>query len=130
MAEVIQPQLGSQRPLILYDYPATQAALARTRAEDPPVAERFELYCRGIELANGYHELLDADVLGSASDSENAWRRRDGKSELPEQHRLLDAMRAGLPPCTGVALGFDRLAMIALGAQTVSEVIAFPFPRA
>jgi lysyl-tRNA synthetase class 2 len=130
MAEVIQPQLGLAQPLILYDYPASQAALARTRPGDPSVAERFELYVGGIELANGYHELLDAQVLSERQRVHNRWRLRDGKEALPEQSRLLAAMRAGLPPCTGVALGFDRLAMVALGATSLAEVMAFPFPRA
>jgi lysyl-tRNA synthetase class 2 len=130
MAERVQPHLGLARPLIVFDYPASQAALARVRTEDPPVAERFELYDRGIELANGYYELLDAELLAERQRQQNAWRVRDGKRALPEDNRLLDAMRSGLPPCTGVALGFDRLAMLVLGASSLSEVIAFPFPRA
>jgi lysyl-tRNA synthetase class 2 len=130
MAEFIQPRLGVTHPLILYDYPASQAALARTRPEDPPVAERFELFCHGIELANGYHELLDADVLADRHRRENQWRLRDGKVALPEHSRLLEAMRVGLPACTGVALGFDRLVMVAVGAKSLAEVMAFPFPRA
>ncbi len=93
MAEVVQPQLGIERPLILYDYPASQAALAQVRDGDPPIAERFELYCCGMELANGYHELLDADTLAARQREENAWRRRDGKEALSEHNRLLDAMR-------------------------------------
>jgi elongation factor P--(R)-beta-lysine ligase len=130
MAEAIQPHLGHSRPLILYDYPVTQAALARRRSDEPPVAERFELYCRGIEVANGYHELLDADELAARQRRENDGRRRDGNASLPEHNRLLDAMRAGLPACTGVAMGFDRLVMIALGADSLAQVIAFPFSRA
>ena len=94
------------------------------------MAERFEFYVRGIELANGYHELLDAAVLRERNRLNNAWRVADGKPGLPEDSRLLAAMEAGLPACTGVALGFDRVVMLAAGATTLSEVMAFPFDRA
>ena len=126
----VQPHLGHQRPLILYDYPPGQAALARIRQQDPPVAERFELYVSGIELANGYHELLDPAELRVRNARANALRRSDGKPPLPEESRLLAAMEAGLPACTGVALGFDRLVMVAAGAGSLAEVMAFPADRA
>jgi lysyl-tRNA synthetase class 2 len=115
---------------LLYDYPASQAALARIRPGDPPVAERFELYIGGIEIANGYHELLDPAELRARNARVNAQRRADGKPALPEESRLLAAMESGLPAAVGVALGFDRLVMAALGARTITEVIAFPFDRA
>ncbi len=130
LVECVQPHLGRQRPAILYDFPASQAALARVRPEDPPLAERFELYVSGIELANGYHELLEASVLRVRNAANNALRVADGKSPLPEESRLLAAMEAGLPDATGVALGFDRLVMLAAGAARLDEVIAFPFDRA
>jgi lysyl-tRNA synthetase class 2 len=130
LVELIEPHLGRGRPTILFDYPASQAALARVRHDPDPVAERFELYVDGIELANGYHELLDAGVLRRRNTDANAQRIADGKPPLPEDSRLLDAMEAGLPPCTGVALGFDRVVMIAAGAQSIDEVIAFPIERA
>jgi lysyl-tRNA synthetase class 2 len=95
-----------------------------------PVAERFELYAEGIELANGYHELLDAEVLRERNARANRQRLADGKPPLPEESRLLTAMEAGLPPCAGVALGFDRVVMIAGGASSIDEVIAFPIERA
>jgi len=126
----VQPHLGHRRPLILHDYPPGQAALARIRAQDPPVAERFELYVSGIELANGYHELLDADELRMRNARANALRRSDGRPALPEESRLLAAMEAGLPACTGVALGFDRLVMVATGAESLAGVMAFPADRA
>jgi lysyl-tRNA synthetase class 2 len=94
------------------------------------VAERFELYVDGMELANGYHELLDADVLIERQRTANRQRQADGRRVLPENHRLLAAMRHGLPPCTGVALGFDRLVMMALGVDDIRQVIAFPADRA
>jgi lysyl-tRNA synthetase class 2 len=130
MVERIQPHLGIEQPVLLYDYPASQAALARVRPGDPPVAERFELYVAGLELANGYHELLDPAELRARNARINAQRQAEGKTALPEQSRLLQAMEAGLPPAVGVALGFDRLVMLAAGAKTIAEVIAFPFDRA
>jgi lysyl-tRNA synthetase class 2 len=130
LVEKIQPHLGTKQPAILYDFPASQAALSVIRQENPPVAERFELYVEGIELANGYHELLDAEELRRRNRAANSQRVADGKSPLPEASRLLAAMEAGLPPCTGVALGFDRLVMLAAGAKSLAEVIAFPFDRA
>ena len=130
MAERVGPSLGHERPVIVYDYPAGQAALARVRPDEPPVAERFELFCAGIELANGYHELVDADELRRRNTESNRLRRADGKEPLPEASRLLAAMEAGLPASTGVALGFDRVVMLAAGAESLDEVIAFPSERA
>jgi lysyl-tRNA synthetase class 2 len=126
----VEPQLGRDRPTILYDYPASQSALARIRPGDPPLAERFELYYRGIELANGYHELLDPAALLQRNRQNNRLRAGDGKYLLPENSRLLAAMQHGLPPCSGCALGFDRLVMVATGAKTIQEVMAFPIERA
>lgn len=130
LAETVQPHLGVDRPVIVYDYPASQAALARVRPGDPPVAERFELYVAGIELANGYHELSDPAELRDRAALANRQRASDGKGPLPEENRLLAAMAAGLPPMTGVALGFDRLVMLATGAAALADVLAFPFDRA
>ena len=130
LVDCVQPHLGTERPTLLYDYPAGQTALARIRQDNPPVAERFELYVSGIELANGYHELLDADELLRRNKTVNIQRTVDGKPTLPEQSRLLTAMRAGMPASVGVALGFDRLVMLAAGSKSLSEVMAFPFNRA
>jgi lysyl-tRNA synthetase class 2 len=94
------------------------------------VAERFELYISGLELANGYHELLDAAELRRRNGAANAERVAEGKPVLPEESRLLAAMETGLPACTGVALGFDRLVMVAVGAKTLADVLAFPIDRA
>ena len=94
------------------------------------MAERFELFVSGIELANGYHELIDPEVLRKRNATNNAARVEDGKDALPEESRLLAAMDGGLPPAAGVALGFDRLVMLALGAERLDQVIAFPFERA
>lgn len=131
LAEVVEPRLSAERPTVLYDFPASQAALAQTRAADGyQVAERFEFYYRGIELANGYHELRDAEELRHRNRTHNAARVALGKMSLPEESRLLAAMEAGLPACTGCALGFDRLVMLATGAKTIAEVMAFAIDRA
>ena len=129
-ADRVQPHL--QQPTIIYDYPASQAALAVIRqvGVEPPVAERFELFFRGVELANGYHELLDANELAQRIAENNRLRRKDGKSPLPQSSRLIAAMHHGLPPCTGVALGFDRLAMLAVDCTSIDEIIAFSADRA
>jgi lysyl-tRNA synthetase class 2 len=129
LTHLVEPQLGQGVPTILYDYPASQAALARLHG-DPPVAARFELYVEGIELANGYYELLDPTVLRERNFTANKERAADGKPALPEDSRLLAAMDAGLPDCSGVALGFDRLVMLAAGANSLDEILAFPIDRA
>jgi len=132
LGEHVEPRLGHAAPTILHDYPAGQAMLARTRRDNAgrEVAERFELYVGGIELANGYHELLDAEQLGHRNREANRQRRQDGKPMLPERSRLLQAMERGLPPCSGCALGFDRLAMVALGRERIDQVLPFPIERA
>ena len=130
LTERVQARLGVERPLLLYDFPASQAALAQIRPGEPPLAERFELYVSGWELANGYHELLDAGELRRRNARANELRRGDGKLALPEESRLLAAMERGLPPAVGCALGFDRLVMLATEARSIDEVIAFPWDRA
>ena len=130
----VEPRLGTDCPTILFDYPASQAALARTRHldgdSDCEVAERFELYWCGVELANGYHELLDANVLRERNRAGNAKRTADARYGVPEGSRLLAAMEHGLPACSGVALGFDRLVMVLTGAKEIRDVIPFPIDRA
>ncbi len=130
LSESIQPGLGRKHPVIVYDYPASQGALARLKPSDPSLAERFELYLDGVELANGYVELLDPEVLRARAAEANRHRVADGRPALPEESRLLEAMAAGLPPCAGVALGFDRAVMLATGASSIAEVMAFPIDRA
>lgn len=130
LSEAIQPKLGLQQPLILYGYPASQAALARLGEEDQRVASRFELFVDGMELANGYDELQNADVLIARNQANNAARSRLGKPLLPSNSRLLQAMQSGLPVCSGCALGLDRLVMVALGAESIDQVIPFPIRQA
>jgi lysyl-tRNA synthetase class 2 len=128
LALKVEPELGREGPEILYDYPESQAALAKiaVRETGQRVAERFELYWRGVELANGYHELTDADELRQRLVVVNEARTAEGREPLPLPDSLLAAMEKGLPACTGCALGFDRLAMLACGAKSIDEVIAFP----
>jgi lysyl-tRNA synthetase class 2 len=128
LATRVEPQLGRDRPEIIYHYPASQASLAKVIVSDAghDVAERFELYYHGIELANGFHELSDAAEQRRRFEAVNAARIADGRPVLPLPESLLAALEHGLPDCTGVALGFDRLAMLAVGANIIDEVIAFP----
>ena len=128
----IIPQLGGGgRITFLYDYPASQAALARLRDEgEYRVAERFELFLDGVELANGFHELTDADEQARRFKNDNRLRRARGLPELPVDRRLLAALEAGLPACSGVALGLDRLLMVGAGAECLDEVLTFPVARA
>jgi len=130
LTQLVEPHLGREQPTILHDYPPSQAALAQVRSEDPPVAERFELYVNGMELANGYHELLDAAELRKRLQRQNELRSAEGHYTLPEDSRLLAAMDLGLPACSGCALGFDRLVMAATNAKSIQDVIAFPIDRA
>jgi elongation factor P--(R)-beta-lysine ligase len=125
-----EPELSRHPAILIYDYPAGQSALARIRPDTPPVAERFELYLSRIEICNGYQELTDPAELRRRIAVQQALRRREGSRPLPAESRLLAAMEAGLPECSGVALGFDRLLMAAVGAKSLSEVITFPFDRA
>jgi elongation factor P--(R)-beta-lysine ligase len=128
LAAAVEPRLGAAGPEILCDYPASQSALAatRTRADGVEVAERFELYWRSVELANGYCELTDAAVLRSRLEEVNRQRIADNRPPLPLPERLLAAMHSpGLPQCSGCALGFDRLAMLASGASCIAEVMAY-----
>jgi lysyl-tRNA synthetase class 2 len=130
LAELVEPRLADEGGVFLYDYPASQAALARIREGIPPVAERFELYLDGSEICNGYHELTDPAELRRRMREQAAIRAKAGSRALPATNRLLDAMAAGLPACAGVALGFDRLVLRALNATSLAEVMAFPFDRA
>jgi lysyl-tRNA synthetase class 2 len=130
MGLVVGPRLGLDRPCFVCDYPASQAALARLRPGRPPVAARFELYVDGVELANGFHELADAAVQRARFDADLELRRGRGQGRPPLDERLLAALAAGLPDCAGVAVGFDRLAAVALGAADLAEVMAFTLGEA
>lgn len=122
----VAPHLGDGEPTFVLDWPVGQAALARIRSGPPPTAERFELFVNGIELANGYNELVDPLEHSLRLELEK-WRRRQQRLEaVPVDTRFLAAVYSGLPDCVGVALGVDRLVMLATGAARVEDVIAFP----
>jgi lysyl-tRNA synthetase class 2 len=126
MTHRIEPGFPRDRIMLVHDYPATQCALARIRHDDPPVAERFELYLGPRELANGYHELTDAAEQRARFERDNARRRERGQREMPIDEHLLAALPY-LPDCAGVALGVDRLLMTMLDCDDIRDLLAFPF---
>jgi lysyl-tRNA synthetase class 2 len=131
MQAFIEPHLGfDHRPTFVTDFPAAQAALAKIDPGPPAVAERFEVYWRGMELANGFHELLDPQEQRRRLEADNAWRAQHGKATMPIDERFLAALAHGLPACAGVALGIDRLVMAALSADSLADVLTFPIDRA
>ncbi len=130
LQECVEPLLATRGAVFLHDYPASQAALARVRTDNPPVAERFELYIHGVELCNGYQELTDPRELRERMQHQSRLRAESGLPPLPVESRLLAAMEAGLPESAGVALGFDRLLMTACGGGTLNDVLSFPESRA
>lgn len=130
LSHSIQPVLAGTGICFVYDYPASQAALARVTQTDPPLAERFECFLDGVELANGFHELIDAAEQRRRFRSELEARRKTGGKQPPMDRRLLAALESGLPDCAGVALGLDRLLMCISGADHIDQVLAFPLERA
>ena len=127
MATLVEPALDPRQPTFICDFPASHAALARLKPGNPPVADRFELFLGGMELANGFHELTDAGEQARRFEADLDARRARGLVEPPVDRRLIAAMTQGLPDCAGVALGFDRLVMILAGASHIDEVLAFPW---
>ena len=128
--ETIEPALCRYEvPVFITDYPASQAALARKIPGNPEVAERFELYCAGVELCNGFGELTDPGEQRARFEAERAARAARGAPAVPLDERFLSALGEGMPPCSGNALGFDRLVMLATGAESVAAVQAFPADR-
>lgn len=119
ITHVIEPTMGIEQPLFLYDYPASQAALAKMRDGNPPVAERFEVYVNGVELANGFHELTDAKEQAARFEKDLAQRQQLGLSSPKPDKTFLAALEKGLPECAGVALGIDRLIMLALSVDNI-----------
>lgn len=132
MSEVIEPQLSQlNKPVMVYDFPASQAQLAKIHhnADGIAVAARFEVYAGGLELANGYDECLDAAELRIRFEADNQRRKQQGKPAMPLDTRLLAAMEKGLPPCTGVALGLDRLMLLLADKTALDAVLSFGFDR-
>lgn len=131
MSHLIEPRLAGRGMCFVYDYPASQAALARIEdCAGAMVGHRFELYVDGVELANGYFELLDGQEQRRRFERDNAWRRECARPERPLDERLLAALDHGLPECSGVALGVDRLLMLATGSWDIRGVLAFDWERA
>lgn len=123
ISHCIEPHLGQQKPTFLYNFPASQAALARVH---DGVAERFEVYIQGMELANGFHELRDA----TEQEKRFIADLQERSIQVPYDQHLLSALRHGLPDCAGVALGIDRLVMIAANTRNIADVMSFPIDRA
>jgi lysyl-tRNA synthetase class 2 len=126
----LEPVVGQVRPIFLYDFPSSQASLAKIRPTNPPVASRFEVYFKGLELANGFHELQDAAEQAARFEKDQAFRKQHGFPDKAIDPRFLAALQSGLPDCAGVALGVDRLVMLALGCERISECVSFAFERA
>lgn len=127
MSHVIEPALARlPQPTAVYHFPPSQAALSQVHAG---VAERFELYYRGVELANGFHELIDAELQRKRFDEDVAARKKHGLPRMEPDPYLLAALQHGLPPCSGVALGLDRLMTVILDQQQIAKTMAFDFSR-
>ncbi len=133
MTHRLQPAFAADEIRVIVDYPATQCALARVRpaaSDQPPVAERFELYLGQLELANGYHELVDAEEQRARFLRDHEVRRARGEALPPLDEALIDALRQGFPACAGVAMGVERLLMAMLGTTRIADVLAFDFVHA
>ncbi len=130
LTHLIEPDLGRSGLTFIYDYPGSQAALARISDGDPPLAQRFELYWQGMELANGFFELRDAEVQRARFEADNRQRQSSGALQRPADEWLLQALEQGLPECAGVALGIDRLLMVLSGCRDIRQVLSFDFERA
>jgi lysyl-tRNA synthetase class 2 len=122
LLERVEPQLGRAHPTFLTHWPAAQAALARRDPADPRIAERFELFVCGIELANAFVELTDADEQRERFEADRARRHAASGPDWPLDEDFLAALAFGMPPSAGIAMGFDRLAMIASGARSIDQV--------
>lgn len=130
MSEYIEPRIGQDKPCFIYDFPASQAALARIQTGNPPVASRFEIYYRGIELANGFHELQNANEQRIRFEKNQRERKKLNFNPMPIDEFLLSALEYGLPDCAGIALGIDRLIMLATDQNNIADVLSLDFKRA
>jgi lysyl-tRNA synthetase class 2 len=130
LSHLIEPRLGQSGMTFLYDYPASQAALARVRSDRYPVAERFELYMNGIEIANGFQELTDAEQQEQRFSEDNRRRLASRQQAVPMDKALVQALASGIPACSGVALGLDRLLMVLTDTPDIRQVVTFDIGRA
>ncbi|MFT5757974.1 MAG: lysyl-tRNA synthetase class 2 [Alteromonadaceae bacterium] len=129
-SEVIEPSIGKNVPCFVFDFPSSQASLAKISPHDNRVAERFECYFKGVELANGFNELTDAEQQLKRFKVDNGIRTALGNKKRSIDFRFINALNHGLPDCAGVALGIDRLMMIALDVDSIDQVISFPIEHA
>ena len=129
-SERIEKKIGQSSPCFIYNFPKSQSALAKLSTDDPRVAERFECYFKGIELANGFNELTDANEQLKRFEEDNIKRAKLGKALKPIDMNFIDALNAGLPNCSGVALGIDRLLMLIMNADTIKETMSFDINNA
>lgn len=128
-SHLVQPQLGRECISMIYDYPACQSALARLRPENPAVAERVEVFVEGGELANGFYELADATEQERRFEEDLIERKRRGLPLPDKDRRFLAALKAGLPQCSGIAVGLDRVLMLICGAPVIDDILAFPLKQ-
>jgi elongation factor P--(R)-beta-lysine ligase len=126
---LIEPKLGFECPIFIYDFPASQAMLARVRQEAPKVASRFEVYVKGVELANGFHELSDAEEQRKRFVQDLAERQKLNLPSIPIDENFLKAL-SSLPDCSGVAVGIDRLLLLAAKANSLDDILFYPFSEA
>jgi lysyl-tRNA synthetase class 2 len=129
-SEIIEKNIGLSRPCFVYNFPIAQASLAKECVEDNRVAQRFECYFKSVELANGFNELTDADIQITRFEQDNSKRQQLGLITKNIDENFIKALQSGLPQCAGVALGIDRLMMIALEKSAIEDVISFPIERA
>ncbi len=126
----VQPVLKNMPLCMVFGYPAIQSSLARINLENNAIADRFEVFVNGVEMGNGFFELADAKEQEKRFDRENQCRADHGLMTVEKDQLFLQALKVGLPDCSGIALGLDRLLMILVGADELNDVIAFPFDRA
>ncbi len=129
LTKYIEPNIPADTLFAIYNYPVEQAVLAKKDSQNAALANRFEVYYNRLELCNGFEELQDPLEYQRRFEEENRFRRLAGKQALPIDHKFLEAMKKGLPPCAGVALGIDRLIMAALGKNRIQDVISFPIDK-
>jgi len=130
MSQGVAPHFPADRPTFVYHYPASQASLSKLSLDDPSLAERFECYWGELELANGFHELLDGDEQQARFEAELQQRAQMGLLCPPLDKNLIAALHAGMPACAGVALGLDRVLMVRSGVSHIRDVLAFAIERA
>ena len=126
----VQATLNDHTICLVYGYPAVQSSLARLNKENPAIADRFEVFINGVEIGNGFFELADAKEQDARFDKENISRKSKGLEQVEKDELFLDALASGLPDCSGIALGLDRLLMIMTNSEYLDDVLAFPFERA